>query len=161
MSACDGVLSPDAITGGGQGTTAASGAPVTPIDTSGVSCPSDAPQLRVGSLGLRMDIDFSEIKGAISYEIQIERFGVRNIYEPFAHLDVTAPAKRAEWYGKSGRYLVRIRTKNCGGFGNWSADVEHALAEDVAPPPPPPPQAPPPPPPPSTPKNPKCTGKKC
>jgi hypothetical protein len=61
-----------------------------------------------------------------------------------ASLDVPAPAKYAEWYGKPGRHLVGVRTRNCGGYGNWSDAISHALDDSIAPPtspalPPPPP----------------------
>jgi hypothetical protein len=107
-----------------------------------------------------MDIEFNEIKGAYAYEIQIDWNNGRTGYEPFAHLEVPAPAKRAEWYGKAGWYQVRVRTMNCGGYGKWSEAIVHALDDSVAPPTPPSTPAPqPPPPPPPPPKRPKCTGK--
>jgi hypothetical protein len=109
-----------------------------PINPLGISCPSDAPQLRVGSTGGRMDIEFSEVSGAHAYEIQVLIFGSSNVYESIARLEVPAPAYRAEWYGKSGRYQVRIRTINCGGFGNWSNGYDHSLNEDGEAPPTPP-----------------------
>jgi hypothetical protein len=144
VAGCDGVISPDAIAE--TSTNVSSGASAAPpVNTAGVSCPSDAPQVRVGSLGLRLDIDFTELTGAISYEIQIDRFSVLNVYERFASLDVPAPAKYAEWYGKPGRYLVKVRTRNCGGYGNWSEAISHALDDSVAPPTSPAPQPPPPP----------------
>src|SRR5262245_38980053 len=73
-------LSPDAVSGSSQTASAAatgsSGARTPfffpPIDPPDISCPSDAPQVRVSSYGLRIDVDFSEIKGAYAYEIQID-----------------------------------------------------------------------------------------
>jgi hypothetical protein len=110
-----------------------------PIGPAGISCPSDAPQLRVSSIGSRMDIEFSEVKGALEYEIEIvDNFGVKVV------MKVAAPTSRAEWYGAIGLYRVRVRTINCGGLGNWSAEVIHALDDDR--PAPPPPVVPPPPP---------------
>jgi hypothetical protein len=54
------------------------------VNTAGVSCPSDARQVRVGSLGLRLDSEFTQLTGANAYEIQIDRFSVLNVYEPFS-----------------------------------------------------------------------------
>lgn len=84
-----------------------------------------------------MDIEFSEVKGAFAYEIEIlNYFGVK------VRLEVPAPAHRAEWHGPVGLYNVRVRTINCGGLGNWSVAVIHALDDKPAPPPPPPPPPP-------------------
>lgn len=108
-----------------------------PINPAEISCPSDAPQIRVGSLGLRLEIDFTEIKGTHAYEIQIFRYSASNVYEPFARLEVPSPAHRAEWHGINGKYLVRVRTINCGGLGNWSDEFLHALDDGTGPPSPP------------------------
>jgi hypothetical protein len=104
-----------------------------PIEPSGISCPSDAPQIRVSSFGARLDIEFSEVIGAYKYEVEIvttdgekgEKYG----------LEVQAPAHRVEWYGHPGLYRVRVRTMNCGGFGSWSAEFLHSL-DDYTPLPP-------------------------
>jgi hypothetical protein len=122
-----------------------------PISPAGISCPSDAPQIAVGSFGLRMDIEFSEVNGAHAYEIRIlDYFGV------ITQLEIAAPAHRAEWYGTvDNAYLVKVRTINCGGFGNWSESVYHALQDDRTPPPPPPP------PPPTEPPTPQCMVEGC
>ena len=69
-----------------------------------------------------MDIEFSEVVGADKYEIEIVDY-----YGVMVRLEVPAPANRAEWYGPVNLYRVRVRTINCGGFGNWSEDVIHAL----------------------------------
>ena len=127
-----------------------------------ISCPSDAPQIRIGSLGLRMDIDFSEVTGARADGIGIDYHDGRSLHERFAHLEIPAPAKRAEWYGKTGSFFVKVRTINCGGLGNWSETISHALSDGAALPLPPPPPTPVPPalPPAPAPKpKPKCTGK--
>jgi hypothetical protein len=112
-----------------------------PINPVGISCPSDAPQILVGSLGTRLDVEFSEVAGAYAYEIEIV-----NRYNELTRLEVPAPAGRAEWYGPPGLYRVRVRTMNCGGLGNWSAEVLHAIddatvqgpASPIEPPPVPP-----------------------
>jgi hypothetical protein len=138
-------LSPDPVSGGNRSLSSVTTGAVLqsqsffpPINPIGISCPSDAPQLRVGSTGGRMDIEFSEVTGAYAYEIQVFQFSSANVYEAIARVEVQAPAYRAEWYGKTGRYHVKIRTINCGGLGNWSSGYEHSLLEDgVAPPPPP------------------------
>jgi hypothetical protein len=140
-------LSPDAVSGLSP-SLAASTKPASgvtsqayfpPINPPGISCPSDAPQIRVGSLGRRMDIEFSEITGAYTYEIAIY-FYKGNGSELIERLEVSAPAHRAEWYGRwAGMYQVKVRTKNCGGFGQWSAVYSLHLDDDVtttAPPPP-------------------------
>jgi hypothetical protein len=99
-----------------------------PINPTGISCPSDAPQIRVSSIGARMDIEFAEVTGAYAYEIEIvNRRGDR------VRLEVPAPAFRAEWYGVPGRYVIRVRTINCGGLGNWSAEFSHALDDHTPP----------------------------
>lgn len=99
-----------------------------PIDPVGISCPSDAPGLRASSIGARMDIEFAEVAGASAYEIEIVSYtGVKH------RLLIDAPAYRAEWYGKPGLYRIRIRTVNCGGFGNWSPDVFHTLDDNTPP----------------------------
>jgi hypothetical protein len=98
-----------------------------PINPTGISCPSDAPQVMLGSLGTRLDIEFSEIIGASSYEIEIV-----NVAGETIRVEVGAPAHRAEWYGSPGMYRVRVRTVNCGGFGNWSDEVIHSLQEGPA-----------------------------
>jgi len=140
---------------------AGSGAPRTflpPINPTGISCPSDAPQILVSSLNLRMDIEFSEVAGAYAYEIEIT-----NYYGEQTRLEIPAPANRAEWHGPRGFYSVRVRTLNCGGTGNWSAYAYKSLPDGAVPPsdtpagPPPsdpecgtscePPSLPPPPPP--------------
>ncbi len=133
-----------------------------PINPSGISCPSDAPQIAVSSFGLRMDIDFSEVAGANAYEIQILDYFGR-----ITRLEIPAPAHHAEWYGGTvdNAYRVKLRTINCGGLGNWSESVYHALQDDrQAPPPTQPPTEPkctvegctPPPP-----AEPKCTTEGC
>jgi hypothetical protein len=98
-----------------------------------------------------MDIDFSEVTGAYAYEVEIRLYTSANVYEIFDVMNVPAPANRAEWYGAPGRYMVRVRTMNCGGLGNWSGEVFHAIDDNSvqppAPPLPPPPVVPPPPPP--------------
>jgi hypothetical protein len=95
-----------------------------------------------------MDIEFSDVTGASAYEIEIlDYFGV------ITRLVIDAPAHHAEWYGGTldNAYRVKVRTINCGGFGNWSESVYHALQDDrPAPPPPPPP-----------PTEPKCTVEGC
>jgi len=120
-----------------------------PINPAGLSCPSDAPQIAVGSIGMRMDIEFSEVTGANKYEIEII-----NYYGDKTRAEVPAPAHRFEWYGVPGIYRVKVRTINCGGIGNWSAELMQTLQDGVVPepeppvvPPPPPPVIPPPPPP--------------
>jgi hypothetical protein len=126
-----------------------------PINPTGISCPSDAPQVMVGSLGTRLDIEFSEVVGAASYEIEIMNAG-----GDMTRVEVTAPAHRAEWYGSPGMYRVRVRTVNCGGFGNWSEEVLHSLHEAPTPPAPPSPTPPPPVPPgpgPTNPEQPSCS----
>ena len=76
-----------------------------------------------------MDIEFAEVAGATAYEIEIvSHTGVKH------RLEVPAPAYRAEWYGTPGLYRIRVRTINCGGLGNWSADVVHALDDNTLPP---------------------------
>jgi hypothetical protein len=122
-----------------------------PINPAGISCPSDAPQLMLGSIAQRLDIEFSEVAGANAYEIEI-----MNYFGVLTRLEIAAPAHRAEWYGAPGMYRVRVRTINCGGLGNWSAELFQTLDDGVPPPPPPappvePPQPPPPPPPPTEP----------
>jgi hypothetical protein len=135
-------LSPDTVSGVNRPLSSATTGSVLqsqsffpPINPIGISCPSDAPQLRVGSNGGRMDIEFSEVTGAYAYEIQMLVYGSSNLYESIARLEVPAPAYRAEWYGKTGRYQVRIRTINCGGLGKWSGGYDHSLLEDGVPPP--------------------------
>jgi hypothetical protein len=93
-----------------------------PINPTGISCPTDAPQVRVGTFGNRVDIDFSEVFGATKYQIAIEKFvGSTKTVEI---LEVAAPAGRYEWYGEPGyHYEVKVRTLNCAGFGNWSESV--------------------------------------
>jgi hypothetical protein len=113
-------------------TSAGSGAPrsfLPPINPAGISCPSDAPQIAVSSLGLRMDIEFSEVAGANTYEIEIF-----NYYGEVTRLVVPAPAHRVEWYGTVNFYSVRVRTQNCGGTGNWSAYAYQALLDGTVPP---------------------------
>jgi hypothetical protein len=44
-------------------------------------------------------------------------------------------------------YRVRVRTLNCGGTGNWSAELYQTLDDGTVPPPQPPVEVPPPPPP--------------
>lgn len=123
-----------------------SGAPRTafpPIGPEGISCPSDAPEIAVGSLGLRLDVDYSPVAGAYAYEIEIlDRRGETT------RLEVPAPSTRAEWYGVPGTYRVRVRTINCGGLGKWSVEAFTSLDEGRVPettPPVPPPTLPPPP----------------
>lgn len=124
-----------------------------PINPAGISCPSDAPQVMTGSLATRLDIEFSEVAGSYSYEIEI-----MNYFGAITRLEIAAPAHRAEWYGVPGMYRVRVRTKNCGGVGNWSGELYQTLDDGIPPPPPPVevPPPPPPPPPPSDPEEPKC-----
>jgi hypothetical protein len=100
-----------------------------PIDPPGISCPSDAPQIRVGSMGSRLDIEFSEIKGTIAYEIEI-RDSAGGVA---ALLHVDAPAHYGEWRGPDGAYLVRVRSRNCGGFGNWSESAYQQIHGERAP----------------------------
>jgi hypothetical protein len=134
-------IAPNSV--GGSSSSLATAAPATPasgpsapqalfppIEPAGISCPSDAPQIRVGSLGSRMDIDFSDVKGASQYEIQI----TNNAGALVGHLMVPAPANHAQWYGLAAPYLVRVRTHNCGGMGNWSESIYHHLSSDVPPP---------------------------
>jgi hypothetical protein len=87
-----------------------------------------------------MDIEFSEVTGARAYEIEIlDYFGA------ITRLEIEAPAYRAEWYGGTldNSYRVKVRTINCGGVGNWSNSVYHALQDNrPAPSPPPPPTEP-------------------
>jgi hypothetical protein len=104
-----------------------------PINPAGISCPSDAPQLALGSLATRLDIEFSEVAGAQAYEIEIMDY-----WGAITRLEIAAPAHRAEWYGAPGLYRVRARTINCGGLGNWSAELFQTLDDGTKPPPPPP-----------------------
>lgn len=113
-----------------------------PINPAGISCPSDAPQVLTGSLATRLDIEFSEVTGAHAYEIEI-----MNYFGAITRLEIAAPAHRAEWYGVPGLYRVRVRTINCGGVGNWSAELYQTLDDGIPPPPRPPVEVPPPPPP--------------
>ena len=113
-----------------------------PINPSGISCPSDAPQVLTGSLATRLDIEFSEVAGAHAYEIEI-----MNYFGAITRLEIAAPAHRAEWYGAPGMYRVRVRTLNCGGNGNWSVELYQTLDDGTVPPPQPPVEVPPPPPP--------------
>jgi hypothetical protein len=102
-----------------------------PISPPGISCPSDAPQIRVSSLGYRMDVEFSEVAGASKYQIEIEKYNTTDA-ETY-HMEVPAPAHRYEWYGEIGMYEVKVRTVNCGGFGNWSQAVYVSLDGGVVP----------------------------
>ena len=112
-----------------------------PIDPVGISCPSDAPQIAVGSVAMRLDIEFSEVTGARAYEIEIvDYFGGKT------RLEVAAPAHRTEWYGEPGLHRVKVRTINCGGLGNWSSEVFQTLQDVVVPLPVPEPPAEEPPP---------------
>ena len=113
-----------------------------PINPAGISCPSDAPHVLTDSLATRLDIEFSEVTGARAYEIEI-----MNYFGVITRLEIPAPAHRAEWYGKPGMYRVRVRTLNCGGMGNWSAELYQTLDDGTVPPPQPPVEVPPPPPP--------------
>jgi hypothetical protein len=126
-----------------------------PINPAGISCPSDAPQVLTGSLATRLDVEFSEVAGARAYEIEI-----MNYFGAITRLEIGAPAHHAEWYGVPGMYRVRVRTINCGGFGNWSSEVYQTLDDGTIPSPPPVEVPPPPPPtvptPPSDPEEPKC-----
>jgi hypothetical protein len=134
-------LAPDSVSGSNARSSASTSQSFfPPIDPVGISCPTDAPGLRASSIGARMDIEFAEVAGATAYEIEIMSYtGVKH------RLEVPAPAYRAEWYGIPGLYRIKIRTINCGGVGNWSADVFHTL-DDNTPPPVKPPQPPVPPP---------------
>jgi hypothetical protein len=123
-----------------------------PINPAGISCPSDAPQVVVGSLATRLDIEFSEVAGAYAYEIEI-----MNYFGAITRLEITAPAHRADWYGVPGMYRVRVRTINCGGVGNWSAELYQTLDDGTLPPPKPPVEVPPPPPPTTPPAEPPTT----
>lgn len=102
-----------------------------PINPAGISCPSDAPQILVGSFGLRMDIEFSEVAGAYAYEIEIMAND-----GALTRLEVPATPNRTEWYGVPGLYRVKVRTMNCGGLGNWSDPAYHTLDNNYVPPPP-------------------------
>jgi hypothetical protein len=104
-----------------------------PIDPAGVSCPSDAPQIWVGSLGNRMDIEFSEVSGAYAYEIEIVD---RNLTK--VRVEVPAPAHHAEWYAWPGIFGVKVRTMNCGGLGKWSTVFTHSIGDNTPPSPAPP-----------------------
>jgi hypothetical protein len=95
-----------------------------PINPANISCPSDAPQIVVTSLNLRMDIEFSEVTGANAYEIEIV-----NYYGEVTLLVIPAPAHRAEWHGTPNFYSVRVRTQNCGGTGKWSAYAYKSLPD--------------------------------
>ena len=116
-----------------------------PINPANISCPSDAPQILVTSLNLRMDIEFSEVTGANAYEIEIV-----NYYGEVTLLVIPAPAHRAEWHGTPNFYSVRVRTQNCGGTGKWSAYAYKSLPDGGIVPPSEPPSGPPP-------SNPECT----
>jgi hypothetical protein len=130
-------LAPDSASVSNIGTNAAApsaSAPRTflpPISPAGISCPSDAPQVIVGSLGLRMDIEFSEVTGAYAYEIEIMAND-----GALTRLEVPATYQRTEWYGSIGLYRIKVRTMNCGGLGNWSEAVYHTLDNTYVPPPP-------------------------
>ncbi len=113
-----------------------------PINPAGISCPSDAPHVLTDSLATRLDIEFSEVTGARAYEIEI-----MNYFGAIKRLEIPAPAHRAEWYGAPGMYRVRVRTLNCGGTGNWSAELYQTLEDGTVAPPQPPVEVPPPPPP--------------
>ena len=91
---------------------------------------------------MRLDMEFSEVAGAYAYEIEI-----MNYVGAISRLRIDAPAHRAEWYGVPGLYRVRVRTINCGGTGNWSAELYQTLDDGIVAPPPPPPVVPSPPPP--------------
>ena len=136
-------LAPDSVSGSSArssaSATSASGSQsfFPPINPVGIACPSDAPGLRASSIGARMDLEFAEVAGASAYEIEIVSYiGVKH------RLLVDAPAYRTEWYGAPGLYRIRIRTHNCGGFGNWSADVFHTLDDNTLKPPVPQPPVP-------------------
>jgi hypothetical protein len=128
-------LSPDAASSSGRSLASATPASAAqaffpPIEPAGISCPSDAPQLRVSSFGSRLDIEFSEVTGAYKYEVEIVATDdVKYV------LKVDAPAHRVEWYGRPGLYRVRVRTMNCGGLGLWSTEFLHSL-DDYTPLPP-------------------------
>jgi hypothetical protein len=116
-------LADAASTAGPSETVAIRQALFPPIDPPNISCPSDAPQIRVGSFGSRLDIDFSAIKGTIAYEIEIRN----SAGDVAALLNVDAPANHAEWSGPNGAYLVRVRSRNCGGYGKWSESAFHQI----------------------------------
>ncbi len=94
----------------------------------GISCPSDAPQVLVGSKDTRLDIEWSPIPRVEGYQVSVEVFGVTNDWHVVRTIETTRV--RAEWSGmEGGIYRVRVRSRVCGGFGLWSAYATQGLTD--------------------------------
>lgn len=94
----------------------------------GISCPSDAPLILIGSKDARIDIEWSPIPKVDGYQVSIEAFTVANDWQVVQTLETTR--MRAEWSGKEGGiYRVRVRSRVCGGFGGWSAYATQGLTD--------------------------------
>lgn len=94
----------------------------------GISCPSDAPLVMVGSKDTRLDIEWSPIPRVEGYQVSIEAFGVTNDWQVVRTIETTRV--RAEWSGmEGGIYRVRVRSRVCGGFGLWSAYATQGLTD--------------------------------
>ncbi len=86
----------------------------------GISCPSDAPVVKVGGVGMRLDVEWTPIANVASYDVAIERYGVTNVWANVAGAQVTST--RLEWYGQpDSRYRVHVRSMRCGDGGLWSS----------------------------------------
>lgn len=104
---------------------AANVATITEDRHDGISCPSEAPIVRVSSYHGRLDVEWRPVADISEYGVAVEEFhegGWRHVATE------TSPATYLAVYPKSsGLYRARVRSLRCNGVGEWSAWVEHRI----------------------------------
>ena len=132
VAACsqDSLTNPSAVSTEHRGTAYAL-APIAVPD--GVSCPHDAPLVRVSTHEGSLDVEWSQIPRVQGYQVEIQRYEVINAYATWAVLEIAAHDEAASVRPGVGRYRARVRSRVCGEFGNWSASVQGAIDAPPAP----------------------------
>ena len=123
-------LAPDSVSGSSARSSASARLPLSRSFRRSTRWGSRARPMHRGSapvrLGARMDIEFAEVAGATAYEIEIVGYtGVKSS----SGSSGARVSSRVVW--DPGLYRIRVRTINCGGVGNWSADFFHSLDDNT------------------------------
>lgn len=87
----------------------------------GVSCPTDAPKfIRVSTHDGSLDVEWSQIPRISGYQVDVQRWESIEQWKSLPAIEVRENDEAVSLRPKDGTYRVRVRSRVCGGFGNWS-----------------------------------------